>query len=194
MTKILGYFINFIAIIIAVTFFEYLKALISTLQGDTRPKARKRLTLNPIAHFEPIGFIIFFFTGYGWGNPVPTSSVNYSDKKRGTVITYGLPIVICIAVGITIRLLLFVFEGPLSSVGIIYTFLYTVEKYIVSIGVFNILPVYPMSGSWILKCFLKPNQAVKFTQNEKLIQLVVIFLLLMGILGRVLDIIVNFIV
>ncbi len=185
--KILSFAMNIIGIIIAVTLFEYFKALISTLQGDNMPKAQNRLTLNPISHFEPVGFIIFMFTGYGWGNPVPTSSVNYKDKKGCTVITYGLPIVICIALGVILRLIAVV----LSDTGIAYLFLYQTAKCLVSIGIFNIVPVYPLSGSYILKCFLKPNSAVKFAQNEKIIQILVVFLLLIGILGKVLDIFVN---
>ncbi len=188
--KILSFLMNIIAIIIAVTLFEYLKALISTLQGDNKPRAQKKLTLNPIAHFEPVGFIIFIFTGYGWGDPVPTSNVNYKDKKGGTVITYGLPIVICIALGVLIRLI----SAFFSDSGIIYIFLYQTAKCLVSIGIFNIIPIYPLSGSWILKCFLKPNSAIKFAQNEKLLQVLVVFLLLIGLLGRVLDIFVNILI
>ncbi len=188
--KILDFVFRVIAIIITVTVFEYLKALISSLQGDKKPSAQKRLTLNPIAHFEPVGFIIFVFTGYGWGKPVPTSSVNYKDKKRGTVLTYGLPIVICIVLGIVLKIIcLFTADAT-----IIQSFLYDMARCMVSIGIFNIIPVYPLSGSWILKCFLKPNSAIKFAQNEKLIQVLVVFLLLLGLLGKILDLFVNILI
>lgn len=188
--RIMTYVYNIIGIIIAVTLFEYLKALISTLQGDNKPKAAKRLTLNPISHFEPVGFIIFLFTGYGWGKPVPTSSACYKDRKSGTVITYGLPIAICIISGFLLKIIGMIF----IDTALVYSILIAVARCLVSIGIFNIIPVYPLSGSWILKCFLRPNSAVKFAQSEKLIQLIVVFLLLIGILGRILDIFVNILV
>jgi Zn-dependent protease len=61
----------------------------------------------------------------------------------------------------------------------------------VSIAVFNIIPVHPLCGNRILKCFLSPNAALKFSQNEKILQMVVIFLLLAGWLRMPLNAIVS---
>ena len=81
-----------IAIIIATTVHEFTRALTSTILGDTLPKQKGRLTLNPIKHFEPIGFILMLATGgFGWGKPVDTTSLYYKNRKRDTLLTAIMP-------------------------------------------------------------------------------------------------------
>jgi hypothetical protein len=72
----------------AITLHEYVKAWVSNKLGDPLPKARGRLTLNPLNHFEPLGFICMVLTGYGWGKPVSTAAIYYKDRKKGTMLTY----------------------------------------------------------------------------------------------------------
>ncbi|MBQ7103810.1 MAG: site-2 protease family protein, partial [Anaerotignum sp.] len=63
-------------IIVATTIHEFTRALLSTIFGDNYPRSQKRLTLNPARHFEPIGFLLMFYSGgFGWGKPVETSAL-----------------------------------------------------------------------------------------------------------------------
>ena len=73
-------------------------------------------------------------------------------------------------------------------------FLAYLSRNLAAVAVFNIIPVYPMSGSWLIRCILNPNQAIKYAQYEKPLQIIVMFLLVLGLLSSVLDPIVNFIV
>ncbi len=82
MDTLIYFVLEAITIIIVTTLFEYMKAFLSTIQGDTVPKSMGKLTLNPVKHFEPIGFLLFLYSGYGWANPVETSSRNYRIKKQ----------------------------------------------------------------------------------------------------------------
>ena len=69
-------------ILVATTIHEFTRALLSTIFGDNYPKSQKRLTLNPIRHFEPIGFLMMFYSGgFGWGKPVETSALYYKNRK-----------------------------------------------------------------------------------------------------------------
>lgn len=189
MDIIIYYLINAVTIIIVTTIFEFIKASVSTIQGDLLPKNQGKLTLNPAKSFEPIGFLLFLFTGYGWANPTETSSRNYKDRKVGTIVTYATPIVISVVLA-----LIFKFVAALLQDTIAYTALYYLARNFAAIAVFNILPVYPMSGSWILRCFLSPNGAIKYSQYEKPLQIAVIFFILLGWITPILNFVVGIIV
>lgn len=79
--------------------FEYCKVVVTTLQGDNTPKQKGKMLPNPLKFVEPIGFLIYVFTGYGWSNPAETSPFMYKNRKVGNLLTYGSPIVLCIVLG-----------------------------------------------------------------------------------------------
>ena len=77
MLSLVMLFLQIPAVIIAATVHEFTRAAVSTVLGDKKPKNEGRLTLNPVKHFEPIGFILMWATGFGWGKPVNTSALFY---------------------------------------------------------------------------------------------------------------------
>lgn len=194
MDTIIYFIINAVSIIIVTTLFEYIKALISTVQGDIMPKSQGKLTLNPAKHFEPIGFMLFLFTGFGWANPVETSSRNYRDRKKGILITYITPIVLFVIFAVIIKvgmniLVLGSFDNEYLQLA-----LALMSRNFAAAAVFNIIPVYPMAGSHILRCILSPNQVVKYSQYEKPLQILLVFLLILGFITPVLNAVVEIIV
>lgn len=195
MDTLIYFVLEAITIIVVTTLFEYMKAFLSTIQGDTVPKSMGKLTLNPVKHFEPIGFLLFLYSGYGWANPVETSSRNYKDKKTGTIITYLVPIIVFIILAVLIKIIMnIVMVANNGAMTYLNVFLAYLSKNFAAVAVFNIIPVYPMSGSWLIRCILNPNQAIKYAQYEKPLQIIVMFLLVLGVLTPVLNTIVNFIV
>ncbi len=194
MDTLIYYVIDGLTIIIVTTLFEYIKALMSTIQGDEMPKSQGKLTLNPVKHFEPIGFILFLYSGFGWANPVETSSRNYKDRKRGIIVTYIMPIILSLVLAVAIKLAMnLLILGGIDN-EYISLILAMLSRNFAAVGIFNIIPVYPMAGSWILRCLLTPNQAIKYSQYEKPLQILLIFLLILGILTPVLNFVVELIV
>lgn len=194
MRGIIEIIILIIAIFIVTDIFEFTKALASTLMGDKLPKSQGRLTLNPFKHFEPIGFLLFVFTGMGWGKPVETSMVGYKSKRAGTLVTYITPIVVSLIFAGLIKIalvLLAVFFADVVWADYLMTFLGTLRHYFVIIAVFNLIPVYPLCGNRILRCFLSPNAQIRMSQNEKLYQTVFIFLWLLGLVSPVVNFVAN---
>lgn len=193
MDTIIYYLIDAVTIVLVTTVFEFIKALVSTIQGDTVPKSQGKLTLNPAKFFEPIGFMLFLFTGFGWANPVETSNRNYKNRKNGVLLTYGLPIIICAVIGAVINLALN-FLPFLANINYVSDGLYLLARNFAAVAVFNIIPVYPMSGSWLLRCVLNPNSAIKYGQYEKPLQILVVFLLVLGWITPFLNYIVSIII
>jgi len=68
--KLLAKILLIPAILIAFTFRQYAQARVAVKLGDETPRIQGRLTLNPLNHIDPIGFIMILFVGFGWAKPV----------------------------------------------------------------------------------------------------------------------------
>ena len=145
--------ISFICLIIAITLHEFFHALAADHMGDPTPRSRGRLTLNPIAHADPIGTIalplINLMTGFptiGWAKPVPIDPFNFRHPKKDEIIVS--------LAGPTSNLLLATISSliirflPLSEVFILFFYLLTFIN--ISLFTFNLIPIPPLDGSHIL--------------------------------------------
>lgn len=81
-----------IAFVVAVTIHEFMHAFTAYQLGDPTAARLGRVTLNPVAHFDPFGFLMLIFLlvggfGLAWGRPVPINPANFRDPKRGMLLT-----------------------------------------------------------------------------------------------------------
>lgn len=181
-------------VLVATTLHEFTRALLSAALGDNYPKSQGRVTLNPVKHFEPIGFLLMLFSGgFGWGKPVETSALYYKNRKRDTLLVAILPSVINLLVGT-----LFLGIGQATaSVGspILSMVLSYVAYYNVALAVYNVLPVAPMDCVKVLAVVLPANRYFRYMQNEKLIQMIFLFLLffnvISGFMGRIIAVVLS---
>jgi len=191
---LIHYLISVPAVFIVITIHEFTKAAVSSILGDVAPKSDGRLTLNPIKHFEPVGFIFLLFMGFGWGKPVRTSSVYYKNRTTGTVLTYTMPIVadfvfsfifaLCSgAVGV----MAYSFNIGMEYIDLIKNFLGALIQFGLSLAFFNIIPVAPLCGNKIMTALMSPNQALKVTHYEKIFQIILVMLLFFGLVGEILS-------
>ncbi len=184
-------------IIIALTVHGYVQAVCSARLGDPVPKLRGFLSLNPLRHLEPIGFVLLLIFGYGWGKPVDTSIAYYKDRKRGVLVTYLVPSLVNVLtafVFVCLAMLSSLAAGmpsasmiPIAVFRVIYYILFFTARYNLAVALFNLIPVYPMDANRILSVCLSPNNAVKLSSYEKIFQIILVLLLTMGLVGRVLD-------
>lgn len=175
------------AILIATTAHEFTRGVVSTLLGDKRPKRDGKLTVNPVKFFEPIGFIIAFATGCGWGKPVETSALHYKNRKAGILLTAVIPSVINILIGVISIMAIKYLVVPANYVEYVYYAFRALAYHNIALAVYNIIPVPPMDGEKVLSCILKPNNYFKYVQYEKIVQLIFLLLLFMGYAGNVFD-------
>ena len=136
------------AVVIAMTFHEFAHAWTADRFGDTTPKAQGRLTLNPVAHIDPFGFVLLLFAGVGWGRPVQINPNNFTSNKSrssceawvsvaGPLMNFLLAIIFTI-----IYYLLGNFAPATTLTGIIMSLvIYTIYTNI-GLGVFNLIPLY----------------------------------------------------
>lgn len=167
--------IQALCVLVATTLHEFVRAVVSTLLGDKKPKTDGRLTINPAKHFEPIGFILALLTGCGWGKPVETSALFYKNRKAGVLMTAVLPTVANVALAFVCGRLLKLPMGYWA--GIVLAYLVRVN---VALAVYNLMPVTPMDCLKVLSVVLPANTYFSYLQYEKLVQMVFFLLLFFG--------------
>jgi Zn-dependent protease len=172
-----------IGAVVTVTVHEWVKALVSYRLGDPLPKRDGRLTLNPLKHIEPIGFILMAFVGFGWGKPVETAAIYYKDRKKDTILTYTLPSASNLLLGVVLCLFL-----PLSVYSdTVHVILETTILFNLRHAFFNIIPVYPLDGAKVFTAIKNPNQVIQMATNQMFYQVILILVTVYGITGRVID-------
>lgn len=174
-------------ILVATTVHEFTRALLSTILGDNYPKSQKRLTLNPIRHFEPIGFLMMFYSGgFGWGKPVETSALYYKNRKRDTLLVAILPSVVNFILGI-VFLVVYVMLNRSGGNFYLVSLMNYLAYYNMGLAVYNVLPVAPMDCVKVLAVLMPANQYFRYMQNEKLIQMIFLFLMFFGLVTGFMD-------
>lgn len=191
MDVILHYIITSLAALVCITVMGFTKAYTSYKLGDITVKNMGKVSLNPKKHFEIIGFIIFVVFGYGWTAPVDTSALYYKDRKKGNILVSIMPFIVALILSF---LSFFIFKilievVDLSPLNFISVFFNNLSVLFINFLVFNILPVYPLFGQKLFQTILPANKAIKLSQYEKILQVLIIFLLLSGILNKILSIV-----
>ena len=146
-----------VAIIEAIALHEYAHALAADLQGDRMPRAFGRLTLNPAKHLDPLGTILIFLVGFGWGRPVEFRPEALASKRFGSAIVAlaGPMMNLFLAVVAVFALAPLLRSG---STGNLVVFLDGFFRINLLLAVFNLLPLPPLDGSRLLTIFLPPNK------------------------------------
>nr|WP_259473054.1 site-2 protease family protein [Clostridium estertheticum] len=175
------------AILIAFTFHEYAHAIVADRLGDKTPRFQGRLTLNPIAHIDPIGFILILLTGFGWAKPVETNPSSYKNYYRDDLkISFAGPFANLI-IGFVFAIITVLFWRFSPVQGTVYTIIIEILKMTVSINCMlfflNLVPVPGFDGYHIVRDLFPKffyNMSDTFTRYQFLIFLVLILPILPG--------------
>ncbi len=179
------------AVVIAMSFHEYAHAWMADKLGDYTPRSQGRLTLNPVAHIDPIGLVLLFFVHIGWGRPVEINPNNFtSNKSRSTcemlVSLAGPAMNFILAIIFTVIYYLLLTYAPDTQISIILLniVVYTIAINI-GLGVFNLIPLPPLDGEKIFRRFLPYNAIQWLDTNANLLQFIFMLLWFLGLLGKI---------
>lgn len=136
-----------IAIVVSLTIHEYSHGLVSTLLGDKTPERYGRLTLNPLAHLDPIGLLSLFIFRFGWAKPIPIDSYYYKNKRFGIILTSIAGPLSNFILAFFSYLVYVVLKNPSPGIEM---FLSTMVIINAGLAVFNLIPLPPLDGSKII--------------------------------------------
>ncbi len=153
----LVFLISAVALLVAITIHEFAHAFAADRLGDPTPRLMGRLTLNPLAHLDPIGTILLVLIGFGWGKPVQFDPYNLKNPRRdAAIIALAGPFSNLILASI-LSIVLRVWSNPLSSFSYYSPILYPFLNFNIILAVFNLIPIHPLDGGKILVGLLPPD-------------------------------------
>lgn len=133
---------------------EFSHALAAHLLGDPTPERAHRLTLNPFAHVDLIGFIALVTVGFGWGKPVPFNPYNLKYPRWGAAIVAGAGPISNLLFGSVCAILLRFLAPLLGDQNLLTIFLASGALLNFLLMFFNLIPLPPLDGSKALFAIL----------------------------------------
>ncbi|MBQ1703859.1 MAG: site-2 protease family protein [Oscillospiraceae bacterium] len=195
-TVLLDLALSVIPILICITVHECCHGLCALALGDDTAKRAGRLSLNPIKHFDAVGFIMMLVVHFGWAKPVPVDMRRFKNPKLGMAVTALAGPVSNILLAILMLFIYGLLYGALVETTVGLYVLYAIRltaTLSVSLGIFNLIPVPPLDGSKVLFAFLPQRWYYTLMRYEKYGSLVMIVLVLTGVLTKPLSAAVNWV-
>ena len=178
-----------IAILYALTIHEFFHAWTANKLGDPTAKMQGRLTLNPLAHLDPVGTICFIIAHFGWGKPVPVNPGYFKHPRRDDVLVSAAgPIsnfVSAFIFGVIFQILnKFAIEASPLIVDLGNLLITTIQINLI-LAIFNFIPLYPLDGSHILKGFLPRNMLSGYESVCRYSPFILLGVILLGTLAHI---------
>ncbi|MEE8369803.1 MAG: site-2 protease family protein [Dehalococcoidia bacterium] len=171
------------ALVAGISFHEFSHAYVADRMGDGLPRRMGRVTLNPLAHLDPAGTLLLFLVGFGWGKPVMVNPAATRNPKASMAIVAGAGPVsnffVAAVAGIPLNFgwvpwlspfnlrvidrYLFVGFGFEEYVGLYLSALVLIS---IILGVFNLLPLFPLDGHRVVPAFLSDEAAHSYMQFQ----------------------------
>lgn len=188
LANVIIYLISTAAVIfITLPIHEWAHGFAATRLGDPTPRWQGRLSLNPLAHLDPMGSLCILLFGFGWAKPVSVNPRYFKNVKRGMAITALAGPLSNLIMGFIAVLLgnLMVWITLITDIEIFYyiaIFFVFVAKINISLAVFNLIPIPPLDGSRILGVILPDRIYYRIMQYERYLFYLVILLLATNVL------------
>lgn len=171
-----------VGLLLAITVHEAAHAYLADTFGDPTPRAAGRVTLNPLAHLDPLGTLALLLFRFGWGKPVPVNSRYFarpvSDEIQVALAGPLANLMTAVLLGVLIRLV------ALPELAMAFVTI-TVQINLV-LMIFNLLPIPPLDGSRLLKLLVS---AETYLTIERYGLVIVLFIFLFGgpFIGQLFD-------
>ncbi len=171
------------ALLIASSVHEFSHAWAAYKLGDYTAKMEGRLTLNPLAHIDPIGALMMIVARIGWSKPVPINEYNFKNRITGTALTAlagpASNIILAFLLSIILKLFYSDFVSTIFQNGVFNSITVTSASNVIpsillvlifvniSLGVFNLIPIPPLDGHKIFRAIIPASLRYYWEALEK---------------------------
>lgn len=181
------------AVVICLTVHECAHGLAARALGDRTAERAGRLTLDPLAHIDPLGFLCMLLLGFGWARPVPVNVSGFRIKNRKAgmaIVALAGPLsnlVLAFVSYIAALLLTYKVQSDAMFIQTVQMFFSYIGALSVGLGVFNLIPVHPLDGSRVLDAFLPYRIQAKLDRYQPIILLAVVAIVYFGLFDLVIN-------
>jgi Zn-dependent protease len=183
---VIGLLIRAPVVLFSLTIHEFMHGWVAYRCGDDTAYEAGRLTLNPIAHLDPIGTICLFFAPIGWAKPVPVNPLNYNHPRRDEILVSGAGVTANFVAGAVFALIFRALDWtgviPVQSAFAGYAVEMLILAMFINFGlaVFNLLPIFPLDGSHIVQELLPYPASDRFREFSRYGPMVLLVLVVFG--------------
>ncbi len=177
--------------LLALTIHEFAHGWLANRLGDPTARLQGRLTLNPLAHLDPIGTLAIVLIGFGWARPVPVDARQLRQPRRDMMLVAAAGplsnLLLATACAFCYRII------PWGAAGLQWAWLLIPVRATLRTGVwvnvilavFNLLPIPPLDGSRVLSGFLPLRHAITYSRLEPYGFVIIFLLFFTGIMDPV---------
>ena len=156
-----SFIIRIVTLVIAITVHEFAHAKSADMLGDDTPRSQGRVTLNPLAHLDPIGSLLMIFARFGWGRPVPVNphALNRRSPAALMLVSIAGPLsnfVLAMLAAVPLKLGLGSWEAPQPWLPSSNEFMQGFIVYNLFLMLFNMIPLAPLDGDKVADYFFPP--------------------------------------
>jgi Zn-dependent protease len=184
-SRLLYIILSIPGILIAFTFHEYAHAIVADRLGDKTPKFQGRLTLNPIAHIDPIGFLLILILGFGWAKPVQTNPSAYKNYYKDDLKVSIAGSLANLIIGFVFAFISIIFSkiAPAFNVSSIILQIFVITAQLnCMLCILNLIPIPGFDGFHILRD-LFPKVFYNVADSMYRYQLIIFMVLVFPIIG-----------
>lgn len=187
------------AIIIGLSLHEYAHAKVAYKLGDPIPKMQGRVSINPLAHIDWVGFASLIFVGFGWGRPVEINPANFKNRRRdellvslaGVVMNLIIAVIFAFVAKILLAVLGYSFlSGTFGN--ILWTMVIDIVIINLALMIFNLIPCPPLDGFSVITEIFNLKTTELYWRLYQYGNWILIALIIFGVTSKILSPCLNF--
>lgn len=169
-----------LALLIGMTVHEFAHVYVAYLNGDDTGAKQGRLTLNPLVHINPIGFLMGVLIGFGFLGSAPINPYRMRNSRWGYFMAVGAGPLSNLIVAAIFALPFRLVPDLILGNAFLSTLLFSIVWLNLILALFNIIPLSPLDGWSMMLAFLPPQQARWWAANQQTSQIVFFGLILLS--------------
>lgn len=174
------------AIVASLSFHEFGHAACAKLLGDDTAERHGRLTLNPLAHIDPMGLLMVVVVGFGYAKPVPVSPVRLRHPWAEAAVAFAGPFANLVLAALCVNVLVWGMtnDSALMDATAVQAFFLYLARINLLLMLFNLIPIGPLDGHYIMQWLLPPGLALRYRElNRRWGSWALIGLILLAVAG-----------